>query len=129
LALDLIQQDRYGLADYSCNIYYDSDRPLLGCGDRIGRTLQIGYYVKLDSVADQKWWLFNIGPLMWSLLVYGDFMFFNNTNGVYRHDPKDDSESGGHALLIVGYNDESGYWIVKNSWGPTWNGDGYINIA
>lgn len=34
----------------------------------------------------------------------------------------------GHALLIVGWDDKKGAWIVKNSWGKEWgdNGFGYV---
>jgi hypothetical protein len=32
-------------------------------------------------------------------------------------------------VVIVGYNDAGSYWIVKNSWGPTWNGDGYFKVG
>jgi hypothetical protein len=34
-----------------------------------------------------------------------------------------------HGVVIAGYSDAGGYWIVKNSWGPTWNGDGYFKIG
>jgi len=36
-----------------------------------------------------------------------------------------------HAVVIVGYNDDPGYWIVKNSWGSTWNPPygGYFKVA
>jgi hypothetical protein len=32
---------------------------------------------------------------------------------------------GGHAMLVVGYNRPSQYFIVKNSWGRGWGHDGY----
>ncbi len=32
---------------------------------------------------------------------------------------------GGHAMLVAGYDRPSQYFIVKNSWGPTWGHDGY----
>jgi len=34
-----------------------------------------------------------------------------------------------HAVIIVGYSDAGGYWIVKNSWGSGWNGDGYFKVG
>ena len=34
-----------------------------------------------------------------------------------------------HAIDIVGFNDAGGYWIVRNSWGPTWDGDGYFHVG
>ena len=34
-----------------------------------------------------------------------------------------------HAVVIAGYNETGDYWIVKNSWGSSWNGDGYFKVG
>ena len=57
--------------------------------------------------------LVSYGPLVTTMDVYDDF--FSYVSGVYSHTTGDNA--GGHAVLIVGYNDAGQYFIVKNSWG------------
>ena len=65
------------------------------------------------------------GPVMTSMTVYEDFMFYQS--GVYKH--VTGSRLGGHAIAIVGWNDTEQAWIVRNSWGPDWGEEGYFRIA
>jgi hypothetical protein len=57
--------------------------------------------------------------------VYSDF--YNYVSGVYKH--TSGSYVGDHAIIIIGYNDASQYFIVKNSWGTGWGEQGYFRIA
>nr|CAD1834892.1 unnamed protein product [Ananas comosus var. bracteatus] len=50
------------------------------------------------------------------------------TGGIFDKDCLPDVT---HAVVIVGYGEESGkkYWILKNSYGPKWGESGYMRIA
>jgi C1A family cysteine protease len=70
--------------------------------------------------------LYANGPLVTTMDVYSDF--FDYTSGIYSY--VHGSYQGGHAILIVGYDDEEGgYFIVKNSWGTGWGEGGFFKIA
>jgi hypothetical protein len=33
-----------------------------------------------------------------------------------------------HLVTLVGWDEEGGYWIARNSWGDKWGEDGYVRI-
>lgn len=33
-----------------------------------------------------------------------------------------------HYVVLVGYDHDAGVWLAKNSWGASWNGNGYLKI-
>lgn len=35
---------------------------------------------------------------------------------------------GGHAVLVIGYNDATQRFIVRNSWGTNWGMKGYFTM-
>ena len=70
------------------------------------------------------------GPVYSGFSVYQDFSYY--TTGCYQY--TSGSYRGGHAIVIVGWDDTicaggTGAWICKNSWGPGWGGlGGYFYI-
>ncbi|MGZ3742387.1 MAG: C1 family peptidase [Pseudobdellovibrionaceae bacterium] len=65
------------------------------------------------------------GPVMTSLNVYADFMSY--AGGVYKHVSGD--YLGGHAISIVGYDDVSQSFIIRNSWGEDWGDHGFGRVS
>ncbi|MCP2604629.1 putative Ig domain-containing protein [Candidatus Aminicenantes bacterium AH-873-B07] len=65
------------------------------------------------------------GPLCFRMDVYSDF--YNYTGGIYEPTPSAEYV-GGHAIVLIGYNNTKNYWICKNSWGKNWGENGYFKI-
>ncbi len=99
--------------------------------DRSGRAVSIPAYSTIGSVADQKKWLDAVGPIITWFDVWNDF--FSLGAGVYHRQAMIDStpnqKAGGHFMLIVGYDDSQGCWLVKNSWGTGWGQGGFGQIG
>jgi cathepsin B len=93
------------------------------------------YHVKAGSVVDedtaetiadlQKEIMAN-GPITTGFSVYDDFMSYKG--GIYVKTST--KYLGGHAVKIIGWGQENGmdFWIVQNSWGPTWGESGFFRI-
>jgi C1A family cysteine protease len=65
------------------------------------------------------------GAMTACFYVYDDFFAYKS--GVYKHVSGD--LAGGHCVSLIGYDDAGGYWIAKNSWGPSWGDGGFFKIA
>ena len=132
--------ERYGLADPDCfpwstsaSIYSAkphgtalSALPLSPTPDRAGRTLRMpaGHLTALSDVDQKKTWIDSVGPMAVMVDPPGDFGALGS--GIYT---TMGPGAGMHALLVVGYDDPGGYWIVKNSWGPGWGVAGFGRVG
>ena len=107
-------------SDNECSDYRCSDR----CSNWASRLYSLERINTLWSPLrdDLKTTLLAHGPLAVSIYMGGSF----DANGVYRCTGPPYTN---HGVSIVGYNDAGGYWIVRNSWGSSWNGDGYFQVA
>ena len=63
-------------------------------------------------------------PIPVSMDVYEDFYYYSN--GVYEHSWG--GYLGGHAVVLIGWDDSAQCWEAKNSWGTGWGEGGYFKI-
>jgi C1A family cysteine protease len=84
-----------------------------------------GYTNLTGDIASIKRWISTTGPVCACLIVYEDL--FSYKSGIYKN--LVGNYVGGHCMAIVGYNDDPGYWICKNSWGTDWGEQGFFRIA
>jgi hypothetical protein len=115
-------KDNGGVADPGCRPYRTDDAPNPPTPDRSGRTVRVGDYAALGDMTTQKQWIDAVGPLAACFDCYDDFSYVGT--GVYHHVAG--NYRGGHCILIVGYDDASGAWLIRNSWGSgDWGMQGY----
>lgn len=83
--------------------------------------------VKQNSLPDLKAAIAQ-GPV--SVAIEADTMVFQFYNGGILNS-KSCGTNLDHGVLAVGYGSENNkpYYIVKNSWGPSWGEQGYLRIA
>jgi C1A family cysteine protease len=66
-------------------------------------------------------------PIIFGFMVYPSFMSSSvaKTGRVSMPDLKKEQTQGGHAMNIIGYNDEKQIFICANSWGVGWGDNGF----
>jgi len=104
-----------------CSDYHCSDR----CSDWASRLhkIQNYYWLVNQSVDAMRQALIDHGPLAVSMNWGGTW-----DGNIYKCSS---NPSTNHAVIVVGYNQSGSYWIVKNSWGSSWNGSehGYFKVG
>jgi putative hemolysin len=147
LALEYIRDS--GIPDEGCMPYVDGGGCSCGgdtcdsnctyrtgddCSDRVCSNRCADWASRLETIGATsfvgtdpttiKQRIVDVGPLTVSLRMYGSF----DANDVYRCATDWPTN---HDVVVVGYDDSDGYWIVKNSWGATWgpDNDGYFKVG
>jgi C1A family cysteine protease len=114
-----------GISQETCFPYQPHNMACSTCFERDNEAIKITNNVVLWDIAQRKQYLRAVGPVMCVFEVYDDFYSYGT--GVYSH------VTGGfvglHCVEVIGYNELSGCWICKNSWGTGWGDGGYFNIA
>lgn len=83
-----------------------------------------GYEYVPASTDSFKTTLKRCGPLSVVVTVPNDWYYYRS--GVYE--PVRDLGWANHAVLLIGWDDSDGCWIIKNSWGKNWGEEGYARV-
>lgn len=69
-------------------------------------------------------------PVVVGILCYASFesVAVQETGVVPMPDTANEPSLGGHAIALVGYDDDAGVFLAKNSWGANWGDGGYLTI-
>lgn len=68
-------------------------------------------------------------PFVFGFVVYEGFESQEVAKSGHLEIPRaGEQQLGGHAVLAVGYEEDSQWFIVRNSWGAEWGIDGYFTM-
>jgi len=113
----------HGVSLEKCFPYQDHDMACSLCRNWEKYAYRVTKWREITSVAERKSVISSHGPLVAAMDVYEDFRHYSG--GVYQHTTGD--RLGGHCISIVGYDDNQGCWICKNSWGTGWGESGGLS--
>ena len=129
-ALDIINNQ--GIVDWNLMIYNENE-----CSTQpndlqkdLAESNKIENYFYFDPelVFEQtKASLLNDQPVVIAITIDRSYFGARDENGefIYR---KFKSADGGHAMLVVGYDDDRNAFKVVNSWGKSWGNQGFVWI-
>ncbi len=114
-----------GVPDESCYPYAAKDTNCNPCPGWEDRAVHItGYEYVQPTQEDFKFAIQKYGPVSVVLKVPEDWYYYKA--GIYS--PLMDVGWANHAVLLVGWDDSDGCWIIKNSWGQGWGESGYARV-
>ena len=87
---------------------------------------RIGEYYALTNNDERRQNLAKVGPFVVGVPVFSNWSRIGS-DGVVP--PPGGTQRGGHALLVVGYDDTRRRYKVQNSWAPRWGERGYGYIS
>jgi C1A family cysteine protease len=109
---------------------YEVDQPYMAkdgtCKSSLPHHEKIkGTYSAGNSVASIKQAIYNYGPVWAAVFVGQNFRDYKPGTVL----TKSDGTSINHAIVLVGWDDATNSWVLRNSWGTTWGEhEGYMRI-
>jgi len=122
---------KFGIVSEECFPYVASTSQCNLCSDWREKRYFIEKYsfVYPYTTEAYKQALMTYGPL--SVIMKTSDLFYYYKEGIYEEleDLEFLERYANHGMVVVGWNDAGGYWILKNSWGKDWGENGYGKLA
>lgn len=104
-------------------------KPYQSCYTEALKNTATSYHRVARNLNQMKACLTDGYPFVIGFTVYSSFESQKVAQtGVLNMPAEDETVIGGHAVLIVGYDDSSSRFIVRNSWGAGWGQKGYFTM-
>lgn len=122
----------HGIALESDEPYAAHNQP---CNESIPKAVTASGYVVLaeNSAAELEATLAMVGPVAVNVAAESGLGWKSYGGGVFSGGCEAESCVIDHVVVATGYAkpsaSEPGYWLVRNSWGPTWGEDGFIRLS
>ena len=89
----------------------------------------ISYQSLIQDLNQMKGCLASGYPFVFGFTVYESFESEAVKGSGHAPMPKQNERAvGGHAVMAVGYDDARQWFLVRNSWGPSWGLKGYFTL-
>jgi C1A family cysteine protease len=118
-------------ADPSTNLFPPGSapvtKPTAACYADAGKFEAIKYYTVGQSLNQMKACLAQKFPFVFGFTVYSNIYDAQGNPVIHLPMPTAaDQVLGGHAVVAVGYKDDTSEFIIRNSWGPNVMDNGYF---
>jgi len=132
-ALVFLQQQGDCLAKYYDKNLDDCEQPVTASLQRNAADYRISDYAALfenegeglDKTSKVKQALAQKKPVVVGMRIRNNFTKLEDA-AFWHPDLGDTTYAGGHAMVVVGYDDQVGAFRLFNSWGPKWGKNGLI---
>lgn len=114
-----------GIPDDNCHPWGQSTNCQKKCADWSRRAVKIKDFGTHRTLEERKAAI-EKGPVIGGMFAFSDFLSYGG--GVYKK-ANGAQPLGFHAVVIIGYDDHKGCWIIKNSLGESWGEKGCGMVA
>lgn len=121
----LYEEYQYGYSsyygtDYACSLPSSEDTSPVAAIDGYVKLPNNNYTAVMNAIATVGPLAINVDASTWHAYDSGVYSGCNQ-----------ETPDVNHVVVMVGYGEENGqkYWLVRNSWSPTWGEAGYIKLA